>query len=83
LRWKIVKDEVYSISKNDNYYLKEKKISEIILKACNKYNLICLDGFNGINFNLEDTYDLVHTNPSGSEKIARFIFKEIQSKINY
>ena len=26
LRWKIVKDEVYSISKNDNYYLKEKNI---------------------------------------------------------
>ena len=32
---------------------------------------------------LKDTYDLVHTNPTGSEKIARFIFKEIQSKINY
>ena len=79
-RWKLNKNQVYSISEGYDYYSREKIISETILKICEKYKLICIDGFNQLNLNNEDTYDLVHTNPEGSKKIANFIFKSLQKK---
>ena len=79
-RWKLNKNQVYSISEGYDYYSREKIISETILKICEKYKLICIDGFNQLNLNNEDTYDLVHTNPEGSKKIANFIFKSLQKE---
>ena len=71
---------VKSISEGYDYYSREKIKSETILKICEKYKLICIDGFNQLNLNNEDTYDLVHTNPAGSKKIANFIFKSLQKE---
>lgn len=83
LRWKIENDKIYSISKNENYYLKEKKISKIILNKCRQFKIICVDGFSKFKLDINDTYDLVHTSPSGSAKIANFIFNDIKKKINF
>ena len=83
LRWKKKNDEIYSISKKENFFMREKKISEIILNKCKIFKIFCLDGFKGIKLNLEDTYDLVHTSPSGSQKIAYFIFSNIRENINF
>ena len=78
-RWKLNNNQVYSILEYD-YYSREKIISETILKICEKHKLICIDGFNQFNLNNEDYYDLVHTNPEGSKKIANFIFKSLQKE---
>ena len=83
LRWKIENEKIYSISKNENYYLKEKKISKIILNKCRQFKIVCVDGFNKLRLDRNDTYDLVHTSPSGSTKIANFIFNNIKNRINF
>lgn len=77
-RWKLSDNQIYSISRKNDYYSKEKIISETILKICKKNKLICIDGFNQLNLDIEDTYDLVHTNPKGSKKIAKFIFENLK-----
>ena len=76
-RWLIIDDKVLSID-NFNYYLFEKSISEIILNFCYDKKILCVDGFEELEFNTHDTYDLIHTSPSGSKKIAKLIFEKIK-----
>ena len=76
LRWKIVGDSIYSVD-NINYYYNEMKISETIINYCIKNNIKYIDGFKNLEFEKKDTWDLVHTSPSGSNKIANLIFDEI------
>ena len=84
LRWTIKyssnrKDKIfYSIDSSINYYAKEKAISDTILNVCLMNNIICINGFDDLKLNIEDTYDYVHTNPNGSKKIARFIYKNLK-----
>jgi len=78
LRWKKDKSSIYSIDKI-NHYFNEKKNSETIINFCIKNNIKYIDGFNELNFIKKDTWDLVHTSPSGSKKIADLIYKEIYS----
>jgi len=76
-RWSIIDDKVLSID-NFNYYLFEKSISEIILNFCYNKKILCINGFDELEFNTHDTYDLIHTTPSGSKKIAKIIFEKIK-----
>lgn len=76
-RWKLIDGQIYSISKDYDYYSREKIISETILRICKNNKIICIDGFSQLNLNMNDTYDLVHTNPIGSKKIAKFIFENL------
>jgi hypothetical protein len=84
LRWKIKnpydgKEKIiYSIDNSINYYAKEKIVSDAIINACLMNNLICINGFNNLVLNTDDTYDYVHTNPKGSKKIAKFIYKNLK-----
>ena len=78
LRWKKDKSLIYSID-NINHYFNEKKISKVIIDFCIKKNIKYIDGFNKLKFIKEDTWDLVHTSPSGSEKIADLIYLETKS----
>ena len=64
---------------NINHYFNEKKISKTIIDFCIKNNIKYIDGFNKLRFIKEDTWDLVHTSPSGSEKIADLIYGEIKT----
>ena len=34
-------------------------------------------------FDLNDTYDLVHLSPSGTDKLSNMIFKELQKSIDF
>ena len=76
-RWQIINDKVLSISVSEDYYSREKKISDIIIAGCKEKKAICIDGFSIIKFDDDDTYDLVHTTPKGSEKIADVLFDQI------
>jgi hypothetical protein len=62
--------------------LHEKKIAEVITNNCKKNQIICIDLFSKIEFVDSDFYDLVHTNPVGSKKIAKFIFNESAFIVN-
>ena len=66
-----------SIDKINNY-LHEKYIAEIIINFCSLYKVKCLNLNNNLDFLEEDMYDLVHTTPSGSEKIAQYIYLELK-----
>ena len=81
LRWKKNEREIFSVNKNYNFYMREKVISESILNICEQFKLICLDGFTELPLEINDTYDLVHTNPQGSKKIANYIYKKLNKEI--
>ena len=78
LRWKIEDNSVFSIDKNINYYEREKLISDIIMQFCKTSEILCVDLFSSINFETEDSYDLVHLNSSGSKKVSKLIFQELK-----
>ena len=84
LRWKIEdenknkKEVIYSIDDSINYYAKEKIISDIIINTCEINNVVCINAFDNLKLNTEDTYDYVHTNPKGSKKIAQFIYENLK-----
>ncbi len=78
LRWKIEDNRVYSIDRNINYYEREKLISDIIMQFCKTREMLCVDLFSSVNFETEDSYDLVHLTANGSKKISRLIFKELE-----
>lgn len=75
-RWRLSKEQIESIDQSD-YYSKEKISSDIVMKVCKKYKIQCANLFESSELKIEDTYDLIHTNPIGSNKIANFIFKNI------
>lgn len=75
LRWKIDSDSIYSID-NINHYNNEMKISKTIINYCIKNNIKYINGFEKLDLIKKDTWDLVHTTPSGSNKIANLIFNE-------
>jgi len=51
--------------------------AEIIMRFCEQNNINCIDIFNTINLKENDTYDLVHLNPIGAEKLSEEIYKKI------
>ena len=86
IRWKKVGEIIYSID-NIDYHYNEMNIAKTIMNFCKKNQIKCIDGFNLIKFNKtdsifskdNDTFDLLHTTPSGSKKIAELIYKELNS----
>ena len=46
-----------------------------------EYKLICIDMFGNFDLNNDDTYDLVHLNPSGAEKLSNEIYNKIKNII--
>ena len=76
LRWKKIGEQFFSLS-GENYYEHEKLRAEIIMRFCEQNNINCIDIFNTINLKENDTYDLVHLNPIGAEKLSEEIYKKI------
>ncbi len=68
---------------NVNNYLHERYIAKIIIKFCLLYKVKCIDLNNNLDFLEEDMYDLVHTSPSGSEKIAEHIYFELKNYLSF
>ena len=79
LRWKKIENNLFSISSDTDFYSREKKISDLIINTCRRHDAICVNGFEIINFNELDTYDLVHTTPVGSKKIADVLFNKLNA----
>ena len=52
--------------------------NEVILATCRKLSLVCVDLAAQIEFADGDFYDAIHTTPSGSAKIADFLYGELK-----
>ena len=63
-------------------YLFEKNIANEIMKFCYLKKIVCLNLNKDVLFNIEDMYDLVHTTPLGSEKIANYIYQNLKNYLN-
>lgn len=59
----------------------ENQISKIIISFCFESKIDCVDLNKIVKFNTNDFYDLVHTTPTGSEKISSIIFENIKHLI--
>ena len=75
-RWQKIDEQFFSIP-GENYYKHEKLKAEIIMKFCEQNDINCINIFNTINLKESDTYDLVHFNPTGAEKLSEEIYKKI------
>lgn len=62
-----------TISKDHWLYKHLLKINSFTKLFCQNKKLFCIDLANEINLNIDDFYDGIHTNPSGSEKVATFL----------
>ena len=47
------------------------------MEYCKENNLLCIDLFDKLNLQHNDTYDLVHLTPKGSFKVAKIIHNQI------
>lgn len=51
------------------------------MKICRKAKAICIDVSTDLVFGDDDHYDLLHTTPKGSAKLAKFIFERLKGQI--
>ena len=51
------------------------------MAACAAANAICLDLGGEIEFRPGDFYDHVHTGPSGSARIAEYLFAKLKDRV--
>ena len=70
------KGELFNLEDGNSYQVEYFK-KNVILEYCKNNNLFCIDVFEKFDMQSEDTYDLVHLTPSGANKIATIISKEI------
>ena len=49
--------------------------------VCQKLNAICIDLAEKLRLDADDYYDSIHTTPSGSAKIGRFLFQILKPYI--
>ena len=52
------------------------------MKICQEVKAICIDVSKELEFENGDHYDLLHTTPKGSAKIAKFIFERLKAQID-
>ncbi|MDD9879004.1 MAG: SGNH/GDSL hydrolase family protein [Magnetovibrio sp.] len=52
------------------------------MRVCREEGAICVDVSEDLAFGAGDHYDLFHTTPAGSAKIARFMFERLKDRID-
>jgi len=95
-RWKNKDNEIYGAEtdeqiwvfkgnkfkfNNSDIWHTEKLVSEKIMSFCEDNGIYCIDGVSTININVNNTYDLVHTNVEGSKEISKVLFKRLNRDI--
>ena len=89
-RWFKENEKIYEIEyKNifedenfESYYIKEKKIDEVLKDFTKKNEVYFISGFNEFDFKENFFYDLIHTNILGSEHISEILYPFV-NKIYY
>ena len=68
----------YRCNSVDQYHM-QKLINDKLIEVCIELNCISIDLATELNFDLEeDFYDSVHSTPSGSEKIGKFLYQRLK-----
>ena len=80
LRGKYENSKILSINAYD-YFSYEREVSNIIIEFCNFKKMKCIDGNKNFQYSDDDSYDLFHLSPSGSEKLSNFIFNNIKDYV--
>ena len=86
IRWYQKNGEIYEIENTniledenvESYYLKEKKIDQVIQDFTKKNNMYFISGFNEFSFEEIFFYDFVHTNTKGSEYISEIVYPHLK-----
>ena len=86
IRWYQKNGEIYEIENTniledenfESYYVKEKKIDQVIQNFTKKNNMYFISGFNEFSFEEIFFYDLIHTNTKGSEYISEIIYPPLK-----
>lgn len=58
-----------------------KILNETTVATCERLSLVCVDLASKIAFEDNDFYDLIHTTPSGSMRIAEFLYGELDKEL--
>lgn len=61
----------------DVYYMME-AFNNVLMDGCGEVGGICINLAAELQFEDSDFYDFVHTTPSGSEKIGKYLYKQLQ-----
>ena len=54
-----------------------------VMKVCKKIDAICIDLFAKLRFDDGDHYDTIHTTPSGSYKIGKFLLEQLHDRVRF
>tara|TARA_B110000037_G_scaffold179371_1_gene205518 strand:- start:213 stop:1286 length:1074 start_codon:yes stop_codon:yes gene_type:complete len=75
----------YMLNKNNletsNHYAYEKFVSDIVMSNCKRKNIFCINLFEKLKLNINDTYDFTHVNPDGSSKVSNVIFENLKNYV--
>ena len=75
----------YPLNKNNletsNHYAYEKFVSDIVMNNCKRKNIFCINLFEKLKLNINDTYDFTHVNPNGSSKVSNVIFENLKNYV--
>jgi hypothetical protein len=75
----------YLLNKNNletsNHYAYEKFVSDIVMNNCKRKNIFCINLFEKLKLNINDTYDFTHVNPNGSSKVSNVIFENLKNYV--
>ena len=76
MRWYEENGEIFNL-KNTKSYESEVQRKNVILNFCEDNNIFCINIFDKFEMKEDDTYDGVHLNPKGANKVAKMIADEI------
>ena len=65
----------------NNHYAYEKFVSDTIMSNCEKKNIFCVNLFEKLKLDINDTYDFTHVNPNGSSKVSNAIFENLKNYV--
>jgi len=85
-KYRIRKGKVYLAPRKDgtlNYtdYIMMAAMARVTMKTCQVIDAICIDIANELFFVDGDHYDGIHTTPTGSEKIGRYLHSKLKDII--
>lgn len=65
-----------------DFYNIERAVADTIIDECRRQGAVCLDLMAEVDFDLAaDFYDPLHTTPSGSRRIARYLFDRLSATV--
>lgn len=80
--------KVYGVPRPDGSvdvgdYARLTAVNNRTMRVCKDVGAICIDVARGVQFEDGDSYDGLHTTPSGSAKVARFMYSRLKDVLSF